>query len=146
MSRLEKAALEESAARIIFMEARDTAAFSSDDVRNPLRLMCDVTTLSQARPLRPCLYPAPGGSNDRFYVEMAHPDDLARRVSTEPIPRRSATVPGRFVRYGLFGLAVEKGIILRARLRGCWITSHRPEEAALALYQEFLREPPPLGP
>ena len=77
---------------------------------------------------------------------MAHPDDVARRISTDPAAASSATVPGRFVRYGFFGLSIEKGVILRARLRGCWIHSSEPEDAARALYEEFLKQPPPLGP
>ncbi len=53
-----------------------------------------------------------------FYTEMVHPDDLFRRVLTEPIPAGSATIPGGSIRYALFGLELEKGVILRARLRG----------------------------
>jgi hypothetical protein len=147
VSRLDSAAVEESAAPLVFVESRETGApFSREQERYPSMYGSDVTTFSPSRPLRPCLYPAPGGTNDRFYVEMAHPDDLARRISTEPIPKRSATVPGRYVRYGLFGLAIEKGVILRARLRGCWIRSRNPEAEAQALYREFLHQPLPLGP
>jgi hypothetical protein len=145
VSRLDSAAVEESVQVPIFMEAHDWAVRADNDVCNPSHGSLSHSYFSRT-PLRPSLYPAPGGTNERFYVEMVHPDDLARRLSTEPIPKRSATVPGRYIRYGLFGLAIEKGVILRARLRGCWIQTRNPEEVALALYEEFLRQPPPLGP
>jgi hypothetical protein len=74
---------------------------------------------------------------DRVYVEMVHPDDIARRISSD------RGVPGRPgpVRYGLFGYDLEKGVVLRARLRGLWL---RSEDEAPAGYERFLREPPPL--
>jgi hypothetical protein len=106
----------------------------------------DAQVLSAYRPLRPSLVRAPGGPDDLYYAEMAHPDDLARRISREPVVDRSNTGRSVSIRYSLFGLALEKGVVLRARLRACWIRSGNPDEAAAMIYQAFLREPPPLGP
>ena len=107
----------------------------------------DVTTFSPTRPLRPCLYPAPGGTNDRssmsrWHTRMTWPG--GSRPSRFQNGRRRS--PAAHVRYALFGLAIEKGVILRARLRGCWIRSRNPEAEAQALYREFLDQPLPLGP
>ena len=152
-SRLDPAAPEDSNAPLFYMEARDAAAaHSKGDGREPDLRLRQFAVLSDAKPLRPSLHPphssagtgevAPG----QFYTEMVHPDDLFRRVLTEPIPAESATVPGGSIRYALFGLELEKGVILRARLRGQWFHSADPENQAAALYQDFLRQPPPLGP
>ncbi len=146
-SRLDPAALSESAAPVFYVEARDqSAAFSVGDGREPLVRLCQFKMLSESQPLAPCLYPPPGGSSDNYYAEMVHPDDLARRVFTAPFPQAGATVAGGSVRYALFGLAIEKGVILRARLRGCWFHSRDPQEHTRSLYQEFLHQSPPLGP
>ncbi len=80
-----------------------------------------------------------------YYVEMAHPDDVARRVTGVP-DEAGEFQTANSVRYGLLGHDIEKGIVLRARVRGLWISSATPEEDAQALFREFLREPPPLGP
>ena len=63
---------------------------------------------------------------------MIHPDDGTRRDAVR-------------VRYGLFGYDLERGVVLRGRLRGIWL-AHRPDGAEVARrLDEFLREPPPLG-
>jgi hypothetical protein len=71
-------------------------------------------------------------------VELAHPDDVSRRI-------HEGTLPFTTTRYALFGHDLEKGVVLRARLRGYW----RPKTSALAdaerLYAEFLGEPLPLS-
>ncbi len=152
-SRLDPATPEDSNAPVFYVEARDPAAvLSVGDGREPDLRRCQFTVLSGAKPLRPSLHlphnsagtgaVAPG----LFYTEMVHPDDLFRRVLTEPIPAETATVPGVSIRYALFGLELEKGVILRARLRGQWFHSADPEQQAASLFQDFLRQPPPLGP
>jgi hypothetical protein len=129
------------------VEARDTASLSEYDWRgSSAAAPCDIQYFSATRPLRPSLFPSRAGSDDLYYAEMAHPDDVARRISFECVPERSAAVSGRAIQYALFGLALEKGVVLRARMRGCWIRSRVPEQDAATLYQQFLREPPPLGP
>jgi len=132
---------------VSYLDARDVAAaLSSYDGRDPEPVLRQLAVRSGMRPLRPSLVQAPMGENDLFYVEMVHPDDLARRISSEPIRDDLSLTSARTIQYALFGLALEKGVVLRARLRGCWIRSSCPEQDAAALYQNFLREPPPLGP
>ncbi len=129
------------------VEARDAASAAlSYDGRESLLVLRRLTTLPLAPSHTPCLFPAPGVTPDLFYAEMAHPDDVARRITREPISEGSPASPGRWTRYALFGHALEKGVILRARLRGCWIRSTKPEADALAVYQHFLKDPLPLGP
>ncbi len=147
-SRLDPAAPEDSVAPLFYVEARDSAAaYAVGDGREPGVRLCELTILSDVKPLRPSLHPPRDGGSGLYYAEMVHPDDLFRRVLTEPIPPgRNATVPCGSIRYALFGLALEKGVILRARLRGQWFRSANPQEETAALYRAFLRQPPPLGP
>jgi hypothetical protein len=72
------------------------------------------------------------------YLEMVHPDDAARRVV-------ETGAAGCRARYGLFGYDLERGVVLRGRLRGIWLPE-RPDEAGVARRLEaFLAEPLPLG-
>jgi hypothetical protein len=96
--------------------------------------------------LRPRVAAWPGLDPGVFYVEMARANDVARRITDEPIHAGSTTGPALSTRYDLFGHDLEKGVVLRARLRGCWIRSSRPDDDALALEKEFRGEPLPLGP
>jgi hypothetical protein len=138
---------EEAALLASRVEARDAASAGfSYDGREPLHVLRGLTTLPLARSLAPRLLPSPGGPDELFYAEMAHPDDVARRIIAETIPAGSAKPGARSTRYALFGHALEKGVVLRARLRGCWIRTTKPDADALALYQDFLKEPLPLGP
>jgi hypothetical protein len=135
------------AAPVVLVEARDSASLSDHDRRDSSEpAPFHIHFFSPTRPLRPSFFPAPGGPDDLYYAEMAHPDDVARRVSFKPEPEGSAAVSGRAVGYSLFGLELEKGVVLRARLRGCWIRSRNPEQDAALLLEQFLHEPPPLGP
>jgi hypothetical protein len=68
------------------------------------------------------------------YVEMVHPDDRS--------PRPGARLPGR---YALFGLDLERGVILRGRLRGIWLATEPVEAEVSRLFDEFVKEPLPLG-
>jgi hypothetical protein len=72
----------------------------------------------------------------RYYLEMIHPDDGLRRE----VDPGSGTV-----RYALFGHDLERGVIVRGRLRGIWYAA-RPDHAEVERRrEEFLREPLPLG-
>ena len=71
------------------------------------------------------------------YVEMVRPEDAARRIS-------EGTLPFRATRYGLFGYDLERGVVLRGRLRAFWLPGGGVPEAAEVLYRDFLDEPPPL--
>jgi hypothetical protein len=80
-----------------------------------------------------------------YYLEMAHSQDVARRVTLgrgtlPPSPGFSLGV-----RYGLFGHDLEKGVILRGRLRGCWLPSGTTAESCRGLLQQFHAMPLPLG-
>jgi hypothetical protein len=69
-----------------------------------------------------------------YYLEMVHPDDRS--------PRKGGSVPGR---YALFGHDLERGVILRARLRGIWLESEPVDAEVSRLFDEFVNEPLPLG-
>jgi hypothetical protein len=147
LSRFDPGCGEEALVPASRVEARDAASASfSYDGRESVHVLRGLTTLPLARSLRPCVFPAPGGADDLFYAEMVHPHDVARRISAEPVPGGSAHAGARSTRYALFGHALEKGIVLRARLRGCWIRTTDADADAQAIYQDFLREPLPLGP
>ncbi len=75
---------------------------------------------------------------DWSYVEMSHPDDCARLILLGR-PRHAQ------VSFGLFGLNVEKGVILRGRLRGAFVPRAEDSDHAAALYDKFLRESPRLS-
>jgi hypothetical protein len=77
---------------------------------------------------------------------MVRPNDCARRIVGET-PAGGQTASGRIsIRYGLFGHDLEKGVVLRGRIRGIWVDSPSPEPEALRRYEMFVSEPPPLGP
>lgn len=87
-----------------------------------------------------CLVFRPAGS-DVSYAEMVHPADfriseLSR--STDP----SAAVQ---VRHRLFCEPLEKGVILRARVRGTFLPRNDDTETAAECYAAFARAEPPLG-
>ncbi|MDR3633657.1 MAG: hypothetical protein P4L84_07455 [Isosphaeraceae bacterium] len=121
-----------------WVEPRDARSASlTYDGREPdLR---DWTTLPIAldEPLAPrVLSVAP-----QSYVELVHPHDVARRI----VATSRLSQLGHTTRYGLFGHDLEKGVVLRARLRGHWTSAESPQEEAKRLYSRFLHEPLPLG-
>jgi hypothetical protein len=69
---------------------------------------------------------------------MTHPDDCVRIVARS----ERANVSWGF---GLFGLDIEKGVILRARLRAAIIPRRRDTEQATRLFKQFVAEPPRLS-
>jgi hypothetical protein len=72
------------------------------------------------------------------YVEMSHPDDCARVLA-----RRA----GRRIEwgFGLFGLDIEKGVILRGRVRGVIVPRREDLRRAARLLRRFITEPPHLS-
>ncbi len=72
------------------------------------------------------------------YVEMSRRDDCARVV---------ARVRGRHAEwsFGLFGLDVEKGVILRGRVAGAIIARRGDTQVAVRLYRRFAAEAPHLS-
>jgi hypothetical protein len=82
---------------------------------------------------------------DTYYVEMVQSHDVARLVE-EPLELGSSNTLILSTCYRLFGHDLEKGVILRGRLRGCFMESRTPEGDARVLWEEFQNEPLPLGP
>ena len=79
------------------------------------------------------------------YVEMVHPHDVSRRIVQGPNPDRYIPGSELAVRYALFGHDLEKGVVVRGRLRGLWIPTESGEADLREAYREFLALPPPLG-
>lgn len=75
---------------------------------------------------------------DWSYVEMSHPEDCARIVA-----RVDAAVAR--VSFGLFGLDLEKGVILRGRVRGIFVPRRADLDQAMELFKRFLAQKPPLS-
>jgi hypothetical protein len=77
------------------------------------------------------------------YAEMVHPADPGRselhRVS-KPSPEAAALE----LRHHLFTAALEKGVILRARVLGVFLERADDEAAAAGYYQAFAATAPPL--
>jgi len=69
------------------------------------------------------------------YIDLAHPDDVGRRI-VDPA--------GRWVVNALFGHDLERGVVLRGRLRGLWCRGAQPELLAQEALARFLAEPLPL--
>lgn len=124
-----------------------TAALSYDG-REPAERLQSLTTgpvpSGSPHPLAPRLFPVASPPPGSVYAEMVQPDDCARRIIGKP---QDAGADGTsWTSYALFGHDLEKGVVLRGRIRGCWIESSRPEEEAARRFESFLNEPPPLGP
>ncbi len=79
------------------------------------------------------------------YLEMAHPQDVARRVTLGKGELPPSPGFSQGVRYGLFGHDIEKGVILRGRLRGLWLPGGTTAEICRDLLQQFQAMPLPLG-
>jgi hypothetical protein len=126
------------------VEPRDRgAALLSYDGRLPAEVLQGLTTgpvpASEDAAFAPIIASA-GGTGS--YLEMVHPQDASRRlvVTTED---GSAIA---WARYALFGYDLEKGVVLRGRLRGVWLPEGEADRAALSeLRRRFVDEPPPLG-
>jgi hypothetical protein len=69
------------------------------------------------------------------YAEMCHPHDGVGMT------RDAATGA---VRFQLFGHDLEKGVILRGRLRGLWLPREQDETTVRQEYARFVKEPPNL--
>ena len=91
-----------------------------------------------APPFRlPVICCRPAGRN-WSYVEMSHPEDCVRIVAR----KFRGTIEWRF---GLFGLDIEKGVILRGRVRGVFIPRRGDLNRAEKLFKDFVAEPPRLS-
>lgn len=100
----------------------------------------DLSELSTGPPApvrTPWLAPK-SGREGWTYVELVHPDDASRRLFEGRLPFPTC-------RYGLFGLDLERGVVLRGRLRGIWLRKSEAFEGAQRHLDAFLKEPPPLS-
>jgi hypothetical protein len=132
----------------LWVQARDArSAALCYDGREPANELSRLTVLPIPEKPAPeaTLTISPWREAPGYYLEMAHPQDVARRVTMG----RGALPPSPGfnlgVRYGLFGHDLEKGVILRGRLRGTWLPSGTTAESCRSLLEEFHAMPPPLG-
>lgn len=130
--------------RSMTVEPRDRlAALLSYDGREPAEILQRLTTrpipTADAHPFGPLAVPLGGSST---YLEMVHPYDVSRRVVESPTD--GSTIAA--TRHALFGYDLEKGVVLRGRLRGVWMQEpHADRSAIIDQHKRFLDEPPPLG-
>ena len=96
---------------------------------------------------------------DFSYIEMVHPadfehDELAGGVSGDavhcgaavPAAHCGAAVPAALrITHRLFRTTLEKGVILRARVRGVFVNRHDDARSAADCYAAFATADPPLG-
>jgi hypothetical protein len=71
------------------------------------------------------------------YVELIHPDDALT-------PTLAATAGGVTLTTRLFGQPLEKGVILRSRLRGIFVPLKDDRAIAAEAFRQFAVAPPPL--
>ncbi|MBV8487753.1 MAG: hypothetical protein JO161_05695 [Planctomycetaceae bacterium] len=130
-----------------WVQPRDprSAAFSYDG-REPAGVLARLTTLPVPINLEAefgqVVADGPEASGGR-YIELAHRHDVARRIiqgeDFQPILGDRLSI-----RYGLFGHDLEKGVVVRGRLRGIWISPSDRDLLPQAAFHEFMAEPPPL--
>jgi hypothetical protein len=78
------------------------------------------------------------------YIELAHRHDVARRI-VHGEELKSILGDHLSIRYGLFGHDLEKGVVVRGRLRGIWVSRKDGDLLPKTAFDEFMAEPPPLG-
>jgi hypothetical protein len=147
-SRWERAgARDPSTAMSRWITPRDArSATLSYDGREAAADLRRLTTLPIREGSRTGIFTPPGVAQSAYYIEMVQPNDVARQIRVEPSEPELSDLKSLILRYALFGHDIEKGVVFRARMRACWVTSDKYARGAQSLYQEFLNEPPPLGP
>jgi hypothetical protein len=126
---------------------RDARSASlSYDGREAAADLRSLTTLPIREGSRTGIFRPPGVAEGAYYVEMVQPNDVARQIRMEPSQPELPLLEFLILRYGLFGHDFEKGVVFRARMRACWVTSDKHAPGVGSLYQQFVDEPPPLGP
>lgn len=73
------------------------------------------------------------------YAEMVHPADFRSDRCVDCCPDRLQ------LRHSLFPQTLEKGVLVRARVRGGWVARDGDLETAAACYAAFSADEPPLG-
>jgi hypothetical protein len=133
------------------VQPRDVhAAALPYDGREAMSVLRFLTTMplpaSSPHTLPPLVCRNPGGIPGQSYVEMVRPDDCARRIIGETDPGDAVSHWVFSIRYGLFGHDLEKGVVLRGRVRGILGDYVSAEDEVRRQYETFLGEPPSLGP
>jgi hypothetical protein len=139
-----------SASNCAWVQPRDArSAALSYDGRESGRELQSLTTLPLVEPPELAFVPttvsSPWGGETERYLEMVHPQDVARRITITEKGRTPSEGGVVAIRYGLFGHDLEKGVVLRGRLRGAWIPPDPANEPGHEAYQRFLARPLPLG-
>ncbi len=78
------------------------------------------------------------------FVELVHPVDFGRTELTRLGPAEAGNASLWSLKHPLFAEALEKGVILRARLLAAFVGPENDEAQAAALYREFADSEPPL--
>jgi hypothetical protein len=77
------------------------------------------------------------------YVELVHPSDYqSSTVTLTSVAEPSGSEAS--IEHQVFHTRLEKGVILRARLRSALVAREKDEAIAIAAYQNFARTEPPL--
>jgi hypothetical protein len=135
------------------VDPRDVqAAALSYDGREPVEVLRWLLTNPVRDPSphrwRPAYFRIPGrpAADQRWYNEMVQHNDCARRISGHVVTQEEPAVEVVSNRYGFFGHDLEKGVVLRGRLRGVLLTRPSSPAEIRGRYEAFLSEPPALGP
>jgi hypothetical protein len=138
----------ESEASWVYCRDPDAAGLSYDG-REPAGELRSLTTLPVPLPgesvFEPVIAAACRPEIEGCYIEMVRAHDAARRIIRGPRTIASPLRSGAATRYGLFGHDLEKGVIVRGRLRGLWGPADNPEREARRTFHAFLEEPLSLG-
>jgi hypothetical protein len=133
------------------VEPRDVhAAALSYDGRESPSVLHALTTMpvpvTVPHSLPPIVVGDSGAILGKSYVEMVKPNDCAWRIIGEVHLGHLRARRVSSIDYGLFGHDLEKGVVLRGRIRGTWLDPGSPDAEIGRQHAEFLREPPSLGP
>lgn len=78
------------------------------------------------------------------YIEIPHPRDCARTAFAPATGEAKAGHSTNVLRHTLFGRKLEKGVIMRGRVRGALVPRDSDVAAAEALVDDLLESAPPL--
>jgi hypothetical protein len=135
----------------IVAESRDRVAASlSYDGRESDETLRHLSTLPMTTPgevsFEPIVIETPWLGDNLQYIEFVHPEDVSRRLVRRSLGANQSSTGRVWIRYGLFGHDLEKGVLLRSRMRGSWERGLVDPETLQRRYHEFRECPLPLGP
>jgi hypothetical protein len=135
---------------IVTTRARSTELLRLADESAERFLSCDdaSTAAVEAYAALPSVYLLRLATGTISLVQMIHPlDDLGAQVTQDvPTSLGQPSAAGRIValRHSIFRQQLEKGVLLRARLRGIFVPRAGDEAAAVRCYRDLLDAPLPL--